>query len=147
MPHQCVRCSEIYTDGDEVILKGCPCGGKLFFYLSEKKLQLLKERDEKNNLEKLSEKDKKELEKDVLEIVGDQKSEDEPIILDFESVRITGPGKYELDLVNLFKKDPVIFKLDDGKYVIDLPETFKKIQERKGVQMPDEKKSKKKKKN
>ena len=97
------------------------------------------------NAKKLSDQEKKEVEKDVLEIVGDQKTGDEPIILDFESVRITGPGKYELDLVNLFKKDPVIFKLDDGKYVIDLPETFKKIGERKGVEMPDEKTSKKKK--
>ena len=51
-----------------------------------------------------------------------------PIILDFESIKILSPGKYELDLVNLFnKKQPLIYKLEDGKYMIDLIETFKKI--------------------
>ena len=37
-----------------------------------------------------------------------------------------GPGKYELDLVHMFKKDPLVVKLDEGKYVIDLPQAFKK---------------------
>ncbi|MBW3020293.1 Zn-ribbon domain-containing protein [Candidatus Woesearchaeota archaeon] len=124
MPHQCVRCSEIYDDGDKVILEGCPCGGKLFFYLSEKKLKLLKERDEKEQIQ-LSDKQKRELEKDILDIVGNKKEPDEPVILDFESINVKTPGKYEIDLVNLFKKEPLIFKLEDGKYVIDIPETFK----------------------
>lgn len=122
MPHQCVRCSEIYTDGDEVVLKGCPCGGKLFFYISEKKLKLLKARDEAI---KLSEKEKKHLEKDILDIVGSKKSDD-PVILDFESINVKRAGKYEIDLISLFKKEPLIFKLEDGKYVIDVPSAFEK---------------------
>jgi len=122
MPHQCVRCSEIYDDGNQVVLKGCPCGGKLFFYISEKKLKLLQARDD---AVELSEKEKKTLEKDILDIVGSKKSDD-PVILDFESINVKTPGKYEIDLVNLFKKEPLIFKLEDGKYVIDVPSAFEK---------------------
>lgn len=60
--------------------------------------------------------------------MGEDINEDIPVVLEMESINILKPGKYELDLVNLFKsKHPVIYKLDDGKYVIDLLETFKKM--------------------
>ena len=39
MPHQCVRCGAIYEDGAGEILKGCKCGGKLFFYIKKDKLK------------------------------------------------------------------------------------------------------------
>ena len=52
--------------------------------------------------------------------------EDTPVILDIESVRVTGAGKFEIDLANLFKKDiPLIYKLEEGKYIIDLATTLK----------------------
>ena len=51
----------------------------------------------------------------------------EPVVLDFESIRVITPGKYEIDLVNVFKNDALIFKLEEGKYMIDLPESFKKM--------------------
>ena len=44
-----------------------------------------------------------------------------------ESIRIAGPGKYELDLVSLFKGEPLIFKLAEGKYMVDIAESFKKF--------------------
>ena len=57
--------------------------------------------------------------------------EDMPVILDIESVRVTGEGRFELDLVKLFKKDqPLVYKLEEGKYVIDLAETFRKMLKR-----------------
>ena len=31
---------------------------------------------------------------------------------------------YELDLVDLFRRKPLIYKLEDGKYIIDLVSTF-----------------------
>ena len=56
MPHQCVRCNTFYDDGSEEILKGCTCGGKLFFYVRKEKLEESKKLVEKANL---SEKEKK----------------------------------------------------------------------------------------
>jgi len=33
MPHQCLKCGEIFKDGSPELLKGCPhCGGNRFFY-------------------------------------------------------------------------------------------------------------------
>jgi len=118
MPHQCVKCSTFFEDGAEEILKGCPCGGRLFFFIRKEKFEELKKSQEL----KLSDEDKKKIESDVFDILD--VSHSEPIILDFESIRIAKPGTYELDLVNLFKGDPVVFKLDEGKYIIDVPSTF-----------------------
>jgi len=122
MPHQCVRCNTIYGDGAEEILKGCECGSKLFFYIKKDKLKEIKEKTAE-----LSEDEKKEIEKDVLELVGDKGEENKPVILDIESIRVLKPGKYELDLVHLFKDEPLIFKLDEGKYMLDLAATFKSM--------------------
>lgn len=128
MPHQCVRCNTFYEDGDETILKGCSCGGKLFFYVKKSKIEEAKKITEGSDL---SENDKKQIEKDVFEMVGSDQGAEEPVVLDLESIKILSPGKYELDLVHLFKGDPLIFKLEEGKYMIDLVETFKKAREKK----------------
>jgi predicted nucleic acid-binding Zn-ribbon protein len=120
MPHQCVRCGSFYDDGASEILKGCNCGGKLFFYVKKDKLKEVKAKTVN-----LSTEQKEEIEKDVFELVGSDASESQPVVLDFEAIRILKPGQYELDLVHLFKDEPLIFKLDDGKYMIDLLATMK----------------------
>ena len=125
MPHQCVRCGTIYDDGAKEIISGCNCGGKLFFYIRKDKLQ-----ERKEELENLSKKEKKEIEKDILGMIGADGEDDKPIILDLEAIKVKKPGKYELDLVRLFKKEPLIFKLEEGKYVIDIPETFLKFKKK-----------------
>jgi len=80
-----------------------------------------------------SEQEKKTIEKDVRDIMGIVE-EDAPVVLDLESVRVLGPGKFEIDLVNLFKKDrPIIYKLEEGKYIIDLASTFKLIKQDKSA--------------
>ncbi|MBW2999799.1 Zn-ribbon domain-containing protein [Candidatus Woesearchaeota archaeon] len=125
MPHQCVRCNSFYDDGAEEILKGCSCGSKLFFFVRKERL---KEAEE--IVEELSEKDKEQIEKDVFNIMGIKPERDKPVILDMESIRVLKPGKFELDLVHLFNKEnPIIFKLEEGKYFIDVAETFKRRSE------------------
>ena len=122
-PHQCVHCSEIYPDAAQELLKGCKCGSHFFFYIRQEFADKLQSGEEEMPIE-FKQIDKQQIEKDVREIVGAVK-EDEPIILDLESVRITGPGKFELDIVNLFsKKRPLIYKLEEGKYIIDLAASF-----------------------
>jgi len=50
------------------------------------------------------------------------KIEDEmvPVILDLESVRVLQPGKFEIDIVSLMNRKPIVFKLEEGKYLIDI---------------------------
>ena len=121
MPHQCVRCNQIYPDGANEILKGCQCGAKLFFYIRKQHLE-----EGKKMLTNLTSEEKVQVEEDVKELIGINTDPEKPIILDLESIRILKPGKYELDLVHLFKKDPLVFKLEEGKYMLDLPQAFQK---------------------
>ena len=119
MPHQCVKCNNIFQDGSNELLKGCSkCGGKFFFYLRKDSVT-----EQQKIIKRLSIEDKKKIEEDVMDILGNK--EDVPVVLDLASINIIEPGKFELDLVKLFKGDPLVYKLDEGKYVIDVAETFK----------------------
>lgn len=128
MPHQCVRCSTLYDDGAQEILKGCKCGGRLFFFIRADRMSELKKTPVAANL---TEPQKKQIEKDVFDMIGTELDRNEPVVLDMESVRITGPGKYEVDLVNVMKGAPLIFKLEEGKYMIDLAESFNALSKKK----------------
>ncbi len=126
MPHQCVRCDTLYDDGAQEILKGCPCGGKLFFYIKKERLEKAKAEDKIQ----LSPVQKEQIEKDVYDMTGID-DQDRPVVLDIESIKVLKPGKFELDLVKLFKGDPLIFKLASGKYIIDVAETFRQMRRKK----------------
>ena len=121
MPHQCVRCNTLHQDGAKEILTGCSCGARLFFYVKKEHIEQGKEL-----ISSLTEEDKKHIEEDIQEVVHlKHEDEDRPVVLDFESIQVMKPGKYELDIVHLFKKDPLVIKLEEGKYVIDLGQAFK----------------------
>lgn len=118
MPHQCVRCSKFYDDGSNEILSGCSCGGKMFFFVRKEAVEKAKE-----IVVTLSKEDKKQIEEDVYDLIGEEKQE-KPVVLDFESIRVLKPGKFEIDLVSLFKKEPLIYRMGDGKYMIDIASVF-----------------------
>ncbi|MBS3122838.1 hypothetical protein J4434_08205 [Candidatus Woesearchaeota archaeon] len=122
MPHQCVRCNNMYDDGSSEILNGCNCGGKLFFYVKKEALE------KKQQQLKLSIEEQQQIEKDVCDIIGVDKDDlEHPVVLDLETVQIIQSGKFHIDLVKLFnKKNPLVYKLEEGKYVIDLAESFKR---------------------
>jgi len=119
MPHQCVRCGNMFKDGSKDLLTGCSCGSKFFFFIKKAKLE-----EAKNISAKLTDKDRVQIEKDVEDIVDYKLKGEGPVFLDIESIRILKPGQYELSLIDLFKKKPLVYKLEDGKYVIDLVSTF-----------------------
>ena len=123
MPYRCVHCSRIYQDGSSEIQTGCACKSKFFFYIKDDKL---KEIEEYNPLNGLEEEEKDKIEKDIREIAGIEDDE-VPVFLDFESITVIKSGKYLVDLSKLFSKDrPRIYKLEDGKYIIDLQTKMKK---------------------
>jgi predicted nucleic acid-binding Zn-ribbon protein len=121
MPHQCVKCSRVIPAGSREILEGCnECGSRFFFYVREEQLEQLKSKPIE-----IPEEEKTKIEKDIRDIAG-IKDENSPVVLDLESVRALGEGKFELDLSKLFnKKRPLVYKLDEGKYMIDLANTMK----------------------
>lgn len=122
MPHQCVHCGAVYPDAAKELLEGCSCGSHFFYYIKQERIE---EIENKIVELKLNTADKVKIEKDIRDITGLEEKPEAPVILDLESVRVLKPGQFEIDIVNLFsKKRPLIYKLEEGKYIIDLPSTF-----------------------
>lgn len=119
MPHQCVHCSKIIEVGSKEILEGCSsCGGNFFFYIRDDQVERIKKSKEEP-IPEFNTIDKKRVEEDVRSIL---KIEDEakPVILDLESVRVLKPGQFEIDIVSLMNRKPIVFKVSEGKYLIDI---------------------------
>jgi len=122
MPHKCVRCGSIYPDTGSEILTGCgKCGSHYFFFFRDKDIL-------EKQTEKLTRMEREEIIKDIEEVIPNVET---PVVLDLESVRILGTGKFEIDLVSLFKRKPIIYKLEEGKYFIDLASTFQLLSKNK----------------
>ncbi len=113
MPHQCLKCLAIYDSSSDAIIKGCPnCKNKLFLFI--KKIP-----EDKEEIE-LSKHEKELILKEV-ENISEIKDSEIPIILKLENIRIVKPGKYEIDINQLMKKEkPIIYKIQEGTYIIDL---------------------------
>jgi hypothetical protein len=113
MPHQCLNCGEIYDNTSDVILKGCPqCKNKLFIFIKQ-----IPQKKEEIELTKTQ----KELILKEVENITEIKETEKPIILKLENIKIIGQGKYEIDINQLLKKEkPIIYKIQEGTYVIDL---------------------------
>ena len=119
MPHQCVHCSKIIEVGSKEILEGCnACGGKFFFYIRDEQADKIREARE-IPIPEFNTIDKKQVEEDVRSILKIE-DEDKPVILDLESVRVLNPGKFEIDIVSLMNRKPIVFKLQEGKYLTDI---------------------------
>lgn len=113
MPNKCTSCGSIHPDDAPYLLEGCnECGSRFFFYVREEALQAIDK-----EVEKLSTDDIKEIEQDVREIAGE---EEETIILDLESIRVVSPGKYKIDVTNLFNQRPLVIRTAEGRYKLDL---------------------------
>ena len=113
MPHQCLSCNFIHDNSSDVILKGCSqCGKKLFLFIK-------KVPEEKEEIELSME--EKSIILNEISSMTDASALEEPIILKLENVRVLKPGKYEIDINGLLRKDkPLIYKVQEGTYVIDL---------------------------
>lgn len=104
--------------GSKELLEGCAsCGGHFFFYIREENLPKIQAEAEQTIIE-FDDVDKKKVEEDVRAILNVE-DEEKPVILDVEAIRVKGPGKFEIDIVGLMNKKPIVFKLEEGKYIID----------------------------
>jgi predicted nucleic acid-binding Zn-ribbon protein len=113
MPNKCTKCGKLHPDNAEYLMEGCnECGSKFFFYVRQDVLEEIEK-----DVVKLSEKDLEEIEKDVREIAGE---EQETVILDLEAIRVVKPGKYKIDVMNLFNQRPLVIRTGEGRYKLDL---------------------------
>jgi len=116
MPHKCTQCGREFEDGSTKILKGCPsCGGKKFLYIREA------ERHDDVLKEKTVSEIVRETGRDVLEVRSDRQRKEIEVFDRIESIRILGPGSYELNIEKLAKSDEFVVGLEkEGKYVVDI---------------------------
>lgn len=143
MPHRCTRCGTIFEDGDAAILSGCPnCGWNKFLYvkkevegsggekteLKEKKIDLESSLDEivRNIDENLTLEEGTK----VQESESEKKEDSERV----ESVKILGPGSYELNLDSLLERKELVMAIkEEGSYALHLPSVFNQQKEKSKV--------------
>jgi predicted nucleic acid-binding Zn-ribbon protein len=106
MPHKCARCGEIYEDSAPELMNGCTCGARVFLFLRQQE-----DSSEEETIVKLGE---------------ELKKSDRTIHLDVENLLRVGKGKYRLDIASLMKGDPLVIKVRNGVYYIDIPYSMKK---------------------
>lgn len=119
MPHQCVKCGTKIPDGSKQLLEGCEaCGSRFFFYIKSK------EADSEVIRQNLSETEINEMESDVRQLLN-EKDPNKSVILDLETIKTLGPGKFSIDVSALMRGAPIVINISDGKYYIDLASAFK----------------------
>lgn len=138
MPHKCTKCGREYKDGSTEILKGCAsCGCKKFLYVKESDLN--KDVLEEKTIDEIAGESKEEIlevveqpkpagtestgaaEAKVTGVKGKAKKEVE-VFDRVETIRIVGPGSYELNIDKMAKSDERIVSVggEEGSYIIDL---------------------------
>ena len=116
MPSKCTRCGKIHPDNAPYLLSGCnECGSKFFFYFRKDILPSVE-----RNMSKLSKQEINEIEQDIRDIIPKGLEEKETVVLDLEAIRVIKPGKYKIDVTNLFNQKPIVIRLGPGKYKLDL---------------------------
>ncbi len=116
MFHKCVKCGQVYEKGSNEILNGCVCGNRLFFFVKNK--------NSAKKFDKLKSKNKEKLNDELQEIFEENMNEESPVVLDIETIKIISPGKYEIDINALMNKQGIVYSFDEGKYSVDLNESF-----------------------
>jgi predicted nucleic acid-binding Zn-ribbon protein len=134
MPHICTRCNNVFSAGED-ILKGCPvCGWKKFMFmrratLSEGPVEPLISKAMGVRVPPRSPPDRPEpLIEAKTERPEAAKAPEKPESQreTLESIKITAPGTYELNLPTLFEREELIMAVKEGTYFIDLSSAFRK---------------------
>ena len=154
MPHICTRCNNIFESGED-ILKGCPaCGWKKFMFV--RKMSQGSDASGRSSERiitramgvrvppRRSEKESTAIEKSMTLARDHEPSlplsalppTNSDVTLEselrkgdgraLESIKITAPGTYELNLPSLFEREELIMAVKEGTYFIDLTSAFKK---------------------
>jgi predicted nucleic acid-binding Zn-ribbon protein len=133
MPNKCTRCGKIFTDDAPNLMTGCDsCGSKFFFYIRQEALK-----DADKELMDLKPKEIDEIEKDIRDIIPRDVEKDETVVLDLEAIRVIKPGKYRIDVSNLFTQRPIVIRVGPGRYELDLSTMMSKFRDKISGKSPE----------
>ncbi len=118
MPHKCTKCGHIFDDGSSSVLTGCPsCGANKFLYIKPDK--------DENAPRGTSGEQIAHTPGDTVVPMDQQGTKVDPSRV--ESIRILGPGSYEINIPALIERKEIVMALkEDGNYVIHMPSAFNK---------------------
>jgi predicted nucleic acid-binding Zn-ribbon protein len=102
MPHQCIKCSQIFADEHVGIM--CSCGAKAFLFIKSPRPSVLPE----------------EMREGLLAFAQERQ-----IVIDPAHI-ICKDGTYEIDLAGVAGNANPVVQYDEGKYRIDLDIAMKK---------------------
>jgi predicted nucleic acid-binding Zn-ribbon protein len=126
MPNKCTKCGKIHPDDATYLFQGCDvCGSKFFFYIRQEALHKAEK-----ELKELKPKEVEEIEHDIREIIPRDVDKDETVVLDLEAIRVIKPGKYRIDVSNLFTQRPIVIRVGPGRYELDLTTLMTKFRKR-----------------
>ncbi|HOT94157.1 MAG TPA: Zn-ribbon containing protein [Methanoregulaceae archaeon] len=124
MPHKCTTCGREFEDGSQDVLRGCPsCGGKRFLYVraEERHRDVLEETPLETLVEEAPDEDVHEIPVEVDEVP------EHPLHESIETIRIRGPGSYEINIERLAQSDEMVIGLGKaGQYGVDILSMGKK---------------------
>lgn len=115
MTHKCVQCGTKYHDNAPELLSGCKCGAKVFRLI--KKVKEMKSGKESRK------------EETALKI-GIQALASSGSTLPESCIKLVGKGKYDINLEQAFEAPPAVYRIEKGKFVIDVDGEFKQAKNR-----------------
>lgn len=157
MPHICTRCNNVFDSGEDILKGCPNCGWKKFMFvkkgLRNDKSKTHSEQiitramgvreppkaregieaayqDESPHRIKTPEdapRRKDDSNNNGKNQIDGNRFDGKPAGKTLESIKITAPGTYELNLPSLFEREELIMAVKEGTYFIDLTSAFKKI--------------------
>ena len=104
MPHKCTKCKKIYSNKEkQIILDGCECGSKRFFYIAHGKIK---------NVEVVKE-------NEIVSISKNEKKAEAVQCAD-DSCAAKNIDDSKLNIDEALQNKLSVSELEDGKYLIDI---------------------------
>jgi predicted nucleic acid-binding Zn-ribbon protein len=114
MPNKCVQCGRVYDDESPEVFDGCVCGKKVFLFL-------------KNGKGNGCSEDHDVVEQEIRCLV-ESNDDSGSVILDVKKSGAGNVNSQDSELIGKLKDNhALVYRLDDGKYLIDLDETFQRL--------------------
>jgi len=117
MPHKCARCGSIYDDNSPELMDGCSCGARVFLYLRETPGRSEEEAVQELKTKEIKDEDLKRLDREFGRELEDS---GRTMHLDLENLHEIEKGRYQIDISSLMRGDPLIMKVGEGVYYIDV---------------------------
>lgn len=104
MPHKCTKCKKIYSNKEkQIIVNGCECGSKRFFYIAHGKIR---------NVEVVKE-------NEIVSLPKTEKKTEATQCTD-ESCSAVNTDDCKIDIDDSLQNKISVSELEDGKYSIDI---------------------------